>query len=442
MHNLAGIGSLDDKCSLNAFFVLDEVMVYSRSGKQRRNRSMLGIDITVAEHNVVTTLIYSLFSLKTKALDSLAQALSSIFHGKSHLHLAGVESFVTKVAENVELRVGENRTVKLHHLAEVGGRFKQVHFDSTNVAVEAHHEFLAERVDRWVGDLGEVLAEVVEERLGKVAHNSQWSIVTHGVDRLFGIGYHRGDNLLNFLLVIVESGEESHIVGDIIIHLFAAVDLVEFYAVFGEPVAVGELIGKIFLEKCVIVDLAFLHIYHEHFTGAETSLFFHLRSLKWEDTHFGSYNDGVVVGDEVTCRAQTIAVEHTADISAIAEEQCGGTVPSFHENAVILIESLQFGRNWVLVVERLRHKHSKSVRERHSSHHEVFKHVVERGTVAHIGLNDWRDIGTTERFRIEHTLSGVHPHAVSLNGVDFAIVTEHTEGLCKAPCGECVCAET
>ena len=162
MHNLAGIGSLDDKGSLNALFVLDEVMVYSRSGKQRRNGRMLSINITVAEHDVVATLIYSLFSLKAKALDAFPQALGAIFHSKSHFHLASVEAFVTEVAEDVEFGIGEDGSVKLHHLAEVGCRLKQVHFYCTNIAVEAHHEFLAERVDRRVGDLGEVLAEVVE----------------------------------------------------------------------------------------------------------------------------------------------------------------------------------------------------------------------------------------------------------------------------------------
>ena len=123
---------------------------------------MLGIDITVAEHDVVATLIYSLFSLKAKALDALPQALGAIFHSKSHFHLASVEAFVTEVAEDVELGIGEDGSVKLHHLAEVGCRLKQVHLYCTNIAVEAHHEFLAERVDRRIGDLGEVLAEVVE----------------------------------------------------------------------------------------------------------------------------------------------------------------------------------------------------------------------------------------------------------------------------------------
>ena len=68
------------------------------------------------------------------------------------------------------------------------------------------------------------------------------------MNRLFGIGYHRGYDFLDFLLVIVESGEEAHIVGYIVVHFFAAVDLVELYAVFGEPVAIRELIGEILLQ--------------------------------------------------------------------------------------------------------------------------------------------------------------------------------------------------
>ena len=53
------------------------------------------------------------------------------------------------------------------------------------------HQLLADRVERRIGDLGEELLEVVEERLGPVGQNRQRRVGAHRPDRLFAIGSHR-----------------------------------------------------------------------------------------------------------------------------------------------------------------------------------------------------------------------------------------------------------
>ena len=47
-----------------------------------------------------------------------------------------------------------------------------------------------------------------------------------------------------------------------------------------------------------------------------------------------------------------------------------------------------------------------------------------------------------QQLRVEHTLAGLHPTAVTPDGVDFTVVGQQTEGLCQTPCGECIGGET
>ena len=56
---------------------------------------------------------------------------------------------------------------------------------------QAHHQLLADRVDRRVGDLGEVLLEVVVEQLGPLGEHRQGRVGAHGADRILADLAHR-----------------------------------------------------------------------------------------------------------------------------------------------------------------------------------------------------------------------------------------------------------
>ncbi len=53
---------------------------------------------------------------------------------------------------------------QLEHLRVIGQLEQEVAF-AADVRLEAHHQLLADRIDRGIGDLREVLLEVVEEQL-------------------------------------------------------------------------------------------------------------------------------------------------------------------------------------------------------------------------------------------------------------------------------------
>ena len=66
-----------------------------------------------------------------------------------------------------------------HHLAVVLIRRQDARADPSDILEEGHHHLLADGVDGRVGHLGELLAEIVEERLRTFCQNSQRRVISH-----------------------------------------------------------------------------------------------------------------------------------------------------------------------------------------------------------------------------------------------------------------------
>ena len=123
------------------------------------------------------------------------------------------------------------------------------------------------------------------------------------------------------------------------------------------------LLSQALLDFAIIVNLAFLGINQEDLTRLQTSLLGNLSWVEIHHTYLRSHYHHIVLGDGIAGRTQTVSIEHTTGIAAIAEEQGGRTIPWLHQDRVILIECLQILRDRVLVVEALWHHHSHGVRQ-------------------------------------------------------------------------------
>jgi hypothetical protein len=70
---------------------------------------------------------------------------------------------------------------------------------SAQTGFQRHHHRFAQRVNRRVGDLGELLAEIVIERAVPMGQYREGRIIAHGTNRfLSGFGQHPQD-LIAFL---------------------------------------------------------------------------------------------------------------------------------------------------------------------------------------------------------------------------------------------------
>jgi len=69
---------------------------------------------------------------------------------------------------------------------------------------EAHHDFLAQRVDRRVGDLREQLLEIGEQRRRLIGEHRQCDVVAHRPHRLGAVLGHRRHQYAQVLLGVAE----------------------------------------------------------------------------------------------------------------------------------------------------------------------------------------------------------------------------------------------
>ena len=265
------------------------------------------------------------------------------------------------------------------HLAIALVRVQDAGTHSTDILGKTHHEVLTDRVDSRVGNLRKLLTEVVEEDLWLVGKHSKRSIITHGCSRLLTLGSHRDDGTVDVFRAKTELQFLASKVFHSVFHFSSAAQLFQFYTVGVQPLAVRMSLCQALLDFAIIVNLAFLCINQENLTRLQAALLGNLGWVEIHHTHLRSHNHHIVLGDGIACRAQTVSIEHTTGISAIAEEQGGRTIPWLHQDRVILIESLQILRDRVLVVEALRHHHSHGVRQRQTAHHEELEYIVETG---------------------------------------------------------------
>ena len=230
---------------------------------------------------------------------------------------------------------------------------------------------------------------------------------------------------------------------DAVVDFPARFQFLQLYAVRRQPLTVRMLVGQTVLDFAVVVDFTFLGVDKQNLSWLQTSLLGYLRRIEVHDSHLRCHDHSVVLRNRVSCRAQTVTVEHSTGITAVGEEQGGRTVPWLHEDGMILVESLEILGDRVLVVEALRNHDCHGLRQRQSAHDEEFENVVEACRVRHVGLDNRRNLtDVAENLRREHRLAGLHPSAVTTDGVYLTVVGQHAERLCQTPCRERVCRET
>ena len=163
----------------------------------------------------------------------------------------------------------------------------------------------------------------------------------------------------------------------------------------------------------------------------QTPLFLYFIRFEVHYAHFGRHDHHAVFRDQVACRAQAVAIEHSSGIPSVAEKQGGRAVPRFHQDGMIFVERFQVFRYRVLFVETFRDQHRHGMWQAHAGRHEEFQHVVQRSAVAHIRLDDRaylvyiRDAG-----RGQDAFTCFHPATVAPYRIDFPVVCQEAKRLC------------
>ena len=78
---------------------------------------MSGVDIAVAQDDVVVTVVNTLGCLLAQLVESLVKTFLALGSLEHHVELHGVEALVAYVLQNVELGVGQDWMWQANHLA-------------------------------------------------------------------------------------------------------------------------------------------------------------------------------------------------------------------------------------------------------------------------------------------------------------------------------------
>ena len=123
------------------------------------------IHATVAQDDVVVTIIHALCCLLAEFIQSLMQSFFALGGFENHVELDGIESLVADILKDIQLGIGQDRMWQANHLAVALVWVQNAGTYSTDILGKTHHEVLTDGVDGRVGNLCKLLTEVVEENL-------------------------------------------------------------------------------------------------------------------------------------------------------------------------------------------------------------------------------------------------------------------------------------
>ncbi len=328
---------------------------------------------------------------------------------------------------------------RLFQLQDLGLAWRLV-VDIAEIAepgLQAHDPIFAQRVDRRIGHLAELLAEEVMQPAIAPGQHRHRRIVAHGSERLLGVQHHRRQDQLQILhgdaeevlkalqLVPLErdrlEGAPRHLV-------FKMSDPLD-------PLAIGLVVGEVILQLMVVIEDAVPKVDADHLARPHPALLDDGVPGERHHAGLGADDQQVIFSPAITKGPQPIAV-HAADHPvAVAGDDARRTVPGLH-HAIAVVEEIPV---------RLRHgdlagpgrRDQKRLGERQGTPglHQRFDHPIEGGAVRRTRLDDRLDVlvVVAKRRREHPRLVAFHPVEIASERIDFAVVGEHAEWLGELP---------
>ena len=180
--DLAGRAGLDDQSGGGAQAGVDQMLMDGRGCQQRRNRDMASVDPPIGDHQDVVAAFDRIDRIGAQRCKAGLDAFLAPLNRIADVELIALELAVgiaANVADAVHVFGRQDRLADL----EAQGRVDVVDVEQVRLGSDEgdkrHHQLLADRVDRRVGDLCKQLFEVVVEGLVLVGQDRQRRVVAH-----------------------------------------------------------------------------------------------------------------------------------------------------------------------------------------------------------------------------------------------------------------------
>ena len=384
----------------------------------------MGTGQSIRQNNQTESVGNRLTCLTANPVERPFQSRRTLRFGVGDINRFGSPAAIVQMLDRRQFFIRQDWVGDCQPMTLLFVRIQQISFGA-DVAFQRHDDFFPRAVDRGVGHLCEELLEVVVHQSRMIAHTRQRRIVTHRSNRIFLGENHRNEHELQRFGRITERLHMREQFGTH--HAFGGLGLGEFaqqQSLALEPFVIRTPIGEVLLQFFVGNQSTLLKIDQEHLPGLKSALDFDVLGFDIEDTHFTRHDHAIVMRDVIATRSQSVPIQRGTDNFSIRERNRSRTIPGFLEGRVILVErTFVFGHR-IVILPRLGNHHHDRFGQASTRHHECFQSIVEVPRIGTVRLDQREQLVQiiSKELTLHHPLSGVHPVAVTTNGVDFAVV--------------------
>ncbi len=274
MMDLARLAGFHHEADGGAQALADQVIVHRRRCEQSGDRDAVRPDHAVRQDDDVVAAMNRRFGAVAKPVERAVERFRAELRRIGDVESLGVEAILEMpdAADLLEILVGEDGLAHFQPLAARGA------FEIEDVRAraderhEAHDELFADRVDRRVRDLREVLLEIGVEQLRLVGERRDRRVRTHRADRFLAGHRHGLHEQLEIFLRVAEgllTIEQRH-VGARLARLHG-LQVLEHDLRALQPFLVGMRVRKLLLDFVVGDDAAFIEVDEQHLAGLQAA---------------------------------------------------------------------------------------------------------------------------------------------------------------------------
>ena len=336
------------------------------------------------------------------------------------------------------MRAGEHRRIEHEHAIALVLGFQDVG-EIAEPRAQAHHVALTQRIDRWIGDLAEILAKELADQPRLVADDGKRGVVPHRSDRLLRAFDHGGQDQLHVLQRLPRRDLTPRQLGAIVAgHRIRdagqVVDRVELADHRGIILRVRDAI----LDRAIKQHPTAIEVDRDHLSRPQLPLGEDGRFGNDDHAAFGPYDQQSVRRPGIAQRAQRVAVDRADRPASIGHRQRGRAVPRLHDRRQILVHRRMRVGDVALFLPRLRYQHQLGGRGVASRSADRLEHRIQRGGVRCARRDHRLDVlrMVAEGEARHPDLVAEHPVLVAADRVDLAIMRQAAKRLCQPPLRE------